>query len=201
MSVEHGFPRRTPAASDAAEALATPPSASAASALERVLLRFGGLVRQAARTRGLLERDIDEVLQDVRIRLWKTKATDENLEALSASYLKKVAMSAAVDFLRRRRRWQGESIDDLTHGPDIPAALQVPSVDHSNDAELAHCFELALAHLPRNRRLVVQLHLEGYSRDEIAALTGWTEAKVRNLIYRGLDELRLHLRAKLEGAA
>ena len=83
----------------------------------------------------------------------------------------------------------------------MPAALRVPSVDRSDDGELARCFELALAHLPRNRRLAVQLHLEGYSRDEIATLTGWTEPKVRNLIYRGLDELRGHLRTKFEGAA
>ncbi len=196
MTANFGFPHRTPTAPDASEAPAVPPTASVLSALERVLLRFGGLVRQAARARGLFDGDVEEVVQDVRIRLWKTNASDENLEALSASYLKKVAMSAAVDLLRRRRR-QNESIDELADGPAIPVALQVPSADRSDDVELARCFELALAHLARNRRLSVQLHLEGYSRDEIAALTGWTEAKVRNLIYRGLDELRVHLRRAL----
>jgi len=34
------------------------------------------------------------------------------------------------------------------------------------------------------------MHLAGYEREEIAALLGWTEAKTRNLLYRGLAELR-----------
>lgn len=198
MSTDHGFPRLAP---DASEALAPRPvAASASTALERVMHRFSGLVRQAARARGVIDRDVDEVLQDVRIRLWKTNASEANLDALSASYLRKVALSAAVDFVRRRRRSPTESIHDVTEGEEIPGSLQVPSVDHSEDEELARSFELALAHLPRNRRLTVQLHLEGYSREEIAALTRWSEAKVRNLLYRGLEDLRAQWHATHTGA-
>ncbi len=34
------------------------------------------------------------------------------------------------------------------------------------------------------------MYLVGYSRQEIADLLGWSEAKTRNLLYRGLDDLR-----------
>jgi RNA polymerase sigma-70 factor (ECF subfamily) len=34
------------------------------------------------------------------------------------------------------------------------------------------------------------MHLAGYERHEIAELLGWTEAKTRNLLYRGLADLR-----------
>jgi DNA-directed RNA polymerase specialized sigma24 family protein len=34
------------------------------------------------------------------------------------------------------------------------------------------------------------MHLMGHSRDEIAQLLGWTEAKTRNLLYRGLADVR-----------
>jgi DNA-directed RNA polymerase specialized sigma24 family protein len=34
------------------------------------------------------------------------------------------------------------------------------------------------------------MHLQGYPREEIAELMGWTEAKTRNLLYRGLADLR-----------
>ena len=37
------------------------------------------------------------------------------------------------------------------------------------------------------------MHLAGYSREEIAQLMGWSEAKTRNLLYRGLAELREQL--------
>ncbi len=164
-------------------------------AIDRVLLRFGGLMRRAAQARGLLDHDVDEVLQDIRIRLWKTRASDENLEALGASYLHKVAMSAVIDFLRRRAARREDSLDSVMTTDLMPSSLQVTPVDSSASSELTHRLEAALGSLVQNRRLVVQLHLEGYERHEIAGMTGWTEAKVRNLLYRGLDDLRALLRA------
>lgn len=169
------------------------------SAIDRVLLRFGGLMRRAAQARGLVEQDIDEVLQDIRIRLWKTRASDENLDALGASYLHKVAMSAVIDFIRRRTARHEESLDRVSAQDALPESLQVAPVDASASTELAHRLEVALGGMVQNRRLVVQLHLEGYERHEISSMTGWTEAKVRNLLYRGLDDLRALLRADGEG--
>jgi RNA polymerase sigma-70 factor (ECF subfamily) len=40
------------------------------------------------------------------------------------------------------------------------------------------------------------MHLAGYPREEIARLMGWTEAKTRNLLYRGLADLRERLTAE-----
>jgi RNA polymerase sigma-70 factor (ECF subfamily) len=37
------------------------------------------------------------------------------------------------------------------------------------------------------------MYLAGYNSTEIGALMGWTEAKARNLLYRGLAELRERL--------
>ncbi|WP_310572352.1 RNA polymerase sigma factor [Gemmatimonas sp.] len=164
-------------------------------AIDRVLLRFGGLMRRAAQARGLREYDVDEVLQDIRIRLWKTRASDENLDALGASYLHKVAMSAVIDFLRRRTARREDTLDTVLASETLPASLQVAPVDSSASTELSHRLEAALGGIVQNRRLVVQLHLEGYERQEIAGMTGWSEAKVRNLLYRGLDDLRAALRA------
>jgi DNA-directed RNA polymerase specialized sigma24 family protein len=47
-----------------------------------------------------------------------------------------------------------------------------------------------LAGMLPTRRVVVQLHLAGHDRAEIARLLGWSEDKVRNLTYRGLADLR-----------
>jgi len=169
------------------------------SAIDRVLLRFGGLMRRAARARGLVEQDIDEVLQDIRIKLWKNHAAHENLDALGASYLHKVAMSAVIDFLRRRAARREDSLEITSAHDTVPVSLQVEPVDASASTALAHRLEVALGGMVQNRRLVVQLHLEGYERHEISSMTGWTEAKVRNLLYRGLDDLRALLRADGEG--
>jgi RNA polymerase sigma-70 factor (ECF subfamily) len=52
----------------------------------------------------------------------------------------------------------------------------------------------ALARLAANRRRAVKLHLQGMSFQEVARLLGWTDAKARNLVYRGLEDLRRELR-------
>ncbi len=163
-------------------------------ALERILRTHEAAVRRSARARGLSEVDVDEVLQDVRVRLWRSSSDAENLDVLKSSYIQRVAMSAAIDLLRRRRARREDSIEEAHAQLVTPAVLRVPSPDRADDDALAQRLSLALAQLPRNRRLCVQLQLEGYSRDEIASLMGWTEPKVRNLLYRGLDELRALLR-------
>lgn len=160
--------------------------------------RFGALLRRTARLRGLAEADVDELLQDVRVRLWRTQASDETLDTLNASYLKKVALSAAVDMLRRQHARREDSLQALSAADETPAVLQAAPNDTIERSELARRFELALSTLASNRRVVVQLHLEGYQRQEIASLTGWTEGKVRNLLYRGMEELRISLRATEE---
>jgi DNA-directed RNA polymerase specialized sigma24 family protein len=40
------------------------------------------------------------------------------------------------------------------------------------------------------RRAVVRMHLMGYEHGEIERVLGWTEGKVRNLLSRGLADLR-----------
>jgi RNA polymerase sigma factor (sigma-70 family) len=158
------------------------------------MARFSALATRAARARGLATEEIDEILQDVRIRLWQAHSDSENLERLGASYLLKVVSSAVVDRLRRQRR-ADTSLDAANNLSRVPEALQVLPPDVIERDALAARLEQALATLPANRRLLVQLHLEGYDREEMAGMTGWTEAKVRNLLYRGLDDLRACLRS------
>ena len=60
-------------------------------------------------------------------------------------------------------------------------------------AELAEQIGEAVGRLPDSRRSVVRMYLAGYGREEIADLLGWTEPKTRNLLYRGLADLRERL--------
>jgi RNA polymerase sigma-70 factor (ECF subfamily) len=52
----------------------------------------------------------------------------------------------------------------------------------------------ALAGLQENRRRAVGMHLQGMTTEEIGRMAGWTEAKARNLVYRGLSDLRKELK-------
>jgi DNA-directed RNA polymerase specialized sigma24 family protein len=76
------------------------------------------------------------------------------------------------------------------------AVLSAPTPDPYGvleGSELASKVVQAIEAIPESRRPAVRMHLAGYPREEIASLMGWTEAKTRNLLYRGLADLRERL--------
>jgi RNA polymerase sigma-70 factor (ECF subfamily) len=163
------------------------------SALEAVVARFATMVRSVGAGHGLSDADLDEVLQDVRIRLWRADPTGEQIERLGASYVYRAATTAALDLLRRRRARAAdrtESVDDRSD--DLPHDARGPH-ERLEDDELAARILAAVDTLALPRRAVVRMYLSGYDRAEIAELLGWSEAKTRNLLYRGLADLRRRL--------
>ena len=159
------------------------------SALERLLARFGDTVRRVAERHGLAG-ETDEVLQDVRIRLWRARASGEKVEAANASYVYRTAVSAALDRIRRRRARREEPVDPTAPATQRAAATDPTPGDALESAELVEQVAAAVDGLSAARRPVVRMYLAGYRQEEIASLLGWSEAKTRNLLYRGLADLR-----------
>src|SRR5262245_16724796 len=83
---------------------------STSAALERVVARFGRMMRCIGRRRGLAEDDLDDLVQEVRIRLWRWVAGADEIESVRTSYVYRAATSAAVDVIRRRRARDQETI-------------------------------------------------------------------------------------------
>ena len=71
--------------------------------LAAVVNKFAGLVRGVAWRHRLSDADINEVMQQVRIRLWQAQGTSEQISRVSASYVYRTAVSAVLDMMRRRR--------------------------------------------------------------------------------------------------
>jgi RNA polymerase sigma factor (sigma-70 family) len=168
-------------------------------ALERALGRFPGILRQVCWRHGFSGSEVDELLQEVRIRLWRAHGevagAGEHIASISASYLHRTALSAAIDMLRRRRARGGDrttSIED--EHETLPERLDPDQ--ELEQSELAAQVERAIESIHSTRRPVVRMHLLGHSREEIAKLLGWSEAKTRNLLYRGLADVREHLVAQ-----
>jgi RNA polymerase sigma factor (sigma-70 family) len=161
----------------------------ASRALEHVISRFDAFIRRSARRRGLQGADVDEVVQELRLRMWKSLGTAELIRRAKASYIYRAAISASIDIIRRRRarKVDAASIDD--HADNLADPHR--SVEARMEGqEVAAAVHRAVALLAESRRGVVRMYLAGYDREEIAELLGWTEAKTRNLLYRGLGDLR-----------
>lgn len=136
--------------------------------------------------------------QDARIRLWKALEGEIRVEA-PASFLYRVAVTAALDALRRSRtRKEHVLVGDMAPEDD---AHQVPDAAENAQAacerrDLQRGVRGGLAHLSEPRRRAVALHLQGFTVPEIAGLLGWSRSRARNLAHRGLKELQRLLRAE-----
>ncbi|MBA3259622.1 MAG: hypothetical protein H0T68_09175 [Gemmatimonadales bacterium] len=104
-------------------------------ALEAAVTRFGTMVRPVGRRYRLDESGLDEVMQEVRIRLWRAQGTSEQVGETNTSYVYRTASSAALDVLRRRRSRQADRHDAIDDG-----AVAVPQrvVERRGPLEVIH---------------------------------------------------------------
>ncbi len=162
------------------------------STIEELVTSWARTIRAAAAKYGIAGPDLDEVAQDVRVRLWRAlEQHGKPASALTAAYAYRAATSAAIDLLRRRRAEQPQRRAGFEEAVAVVAG---PGAGAADESAILDRLETALAMVPESRRPAVRLHLEGKHVSEIANLLGWTPAAARNRLYRGLDDLRTALR-------
>jgi RNA polymerase sigma-70 factor (ECF subfamily) len=158
--------------------------------LERIIREYSKVIRGAvARVAGgrhLADRVVDDVEQEVRIALWKRLQGEQPIEHTS-SYVFKAARREAIRALRREAARRSmdppegwERIEDPAAGP----------LDALQNRALGERIETALGRLAPDRRRAVRARLVGLEYDEIERLTGWPYDRTRNLVSRGLADLR-----------
>lgn len=138
-------------------------------------------------------RDVDDLVQESYLRLWRARVGQPIL--FTKAFLFKVARHLALDLVRREGRSPLEAVTDS-------AAWGVIE-DGPNPAEAA-CSEQALqvlaeaiASLPgRCREIFVLRKLKGMPQKEIAALLGLSEQTVQVQASRGLRRCAKFLRRR-----
>ncbi len=153
--------------------------------LTGLLARCAAKIRMAAHRHGLGATDLDDLTQEVRIRLWKALETSERIESVSASYVYQAAATAALDLIRQRRR--AERSEPVSEMEEFPTAESGRAGD---PGDIVEAVWTAVAGLAADRRVVARMYLQGYSYTEIAEMLGWSVGRARNLLYRGLAQLR-----------
>lgn len=119
----------------------------------------------------------EEAVQDVFVRVWERLGTFRGDSAFG-SWLHRLAINTVLLGMRsdRRRLARVASADDLALGDVAMAA-----VAHEEKMDL----EEAIARLPEQSRTVVVLHdIEGFTHEEIAAMTGVAPGTVRSQLSR-----------------
>jgi RNA polymerase sigma factor (sigma-70 family) len=131
--------------------------------------------------------DPEDILQDVRVRIWQVISDNRKIISLPA-YIKKIISSAVIDQLRKRQR------DDalLRREEQIKVSEQrdLYSWESVRKKAMEEAVGRAVEKLISSRRQVVKLYLLSLSISEISTYLNWTQDKTRNLLYRGLTDLK-----------
>ncbi len=159
--------------------------------LDALLHRCQSRILRLAHGHAASHADLDEIMQQVRIRVWQAVPEAERISRLPASYVYRVVRAVLIDRMRRRRVRGEHAAIHLDAAPEEAMAKTQP--DPVERDEAAATLERAVGTLAESRRGVVRMYLAGYTQREIGQLFGWSEPKTRNLLYRGLADLRAQL--------
>jgi len=170
-----------------------------------ILEKYGAFLRQTVaricpKDQGI---QFDDIEQEARLRLWRAIEAEREIN-FHGSYIYRIVVSVTINAIHRAKARREEQLrlaedDDDDDASEVKTTTLTSGAENSPEAqaereELLRKVEEAMSRLPENRRLAVSLHLQGMTTDEIAGLMDWSEPKARNLVYRGLKDLRDELR-------
>jgi len=135
--------------------------------------------------------DPEDVLQEVKIRIWKLLRGHRTIFS-PGPYIKKIVSSAVIDLLRKRRR--EEALFHHERQKRISEHEDTYRWESVRKKAMEEAIGRAVNRLIHSRRQVVKLYLLNLTIPEIAGYLHWSLDKTRNLLYRGLADLKATLK-------
>jgi len=154
---------------------------------DEVLIKYAPLISAKIRNWDCtsLGVEADDILQEVRIKLWKALENGEPIHCFPA-YLRKVTDSVIISYFRKIR-----NTIEFKEKRVSSAHLELKANDKNGDLPImARKVYEKLPLILESRRKVLLLYLSGFTFKEIANLTEFTIAKTRVLYYRGVRDVK-----------
>jgi len=132
--------------------------------------------------------DAEDIAQEVRIKLWKIIRSEKKIHNPS-SYIRKVVDTSVIDHVRKFKRDEGILLNEKAKriAETVNSYVSSPNLDGVDPREI---IGQAVERLLDSRRTVVRLYLMNMSIEEIAKTCHWSPNRTRNLLYRGLADLK-----------
>jgi RNA polymerase sigma factor (sigma-70 family) len=138
-------------------------------------------------------RDVEDVVQESYLRLWKSRAAQPIHSA--KAFLFKVARHVALNLVTRQRSAPVSVVGDLSALPVMEEKADV--IEHVSREEKLRFLVEALATLPpRCREITVMRKLRGLSQREVALQLGIAEKTVDEQVARGVRRCERYLRRR-----
>ena len=165
-------------------------SSPAANRFEDLWQTYRPRVRARLRSQRLLDQSVDaeDLEQEVYLRLWQALSHERNIDK-PASYVFRIVNTAIIDAARRAQAREASRRDakPLAEIEGRSSASPEPATERS---QVTDAVTKQLDNMAPDRAVAIKLHLQGFTTTEIGQMRGWTEARARNLVYRGLGEVR-----------
>jgi RNA polymerase sigma factor (sigma-70 family) len=131
--------------------------------------------------------DPEDIFQDVRIKIWNLLKNEKKIKNYT-SYIKKIVDTSVIDHIRKNRR--ATNIISLEKRIKISESKIKKSHNPSPNSLSGELIQENIEALLENRKKVVKLFFLGLSIKEISICLSWSDHKTRNLLYRGLADLK-----------
>lgn len=133
----------------------------------------------------------DDLLQEIRIRIWKAcDGKEDNIQYLNA-YVKKIVYSVFVNAINTVKK-DNRVLETARFNASNHESLSGNGRDSCE--MLKKILLVELAGLKEYKQMVIRLRLEGFTIGEIAKLNKWSYRKTCNIFYRGINELKHKMR-------
>lgn len=157
--------------------------------LEAILFQFSRFIRSHIHKFNIQKfgLDPDDIAQEVRIKIWRVLSNEKTIDNY-ASYIRKIVDSSVIDQLRKLKREEGIFLQEKQ--TRISEQKTNYEAEMLREKHIQETVGRAVEGLIESRRKAVRLYLLNMSIEEIAAFFHWSRDKTRNLLYRGLADLK-----------
>jgi len=158
-------------------------------ALEELMSRYKGPLALSMSRLIKSREDIEELLQELFLRVWKNR---ENLDPERyLGYLYKIAQNLVYDRLRKAAREKRLSVDYFAHIIEAYSHIE----EGIFDKELLAVLQRGIQQLPEQRRRVFELcKIEGKSYEEVSQLLSISVATVNSHITNANASIKVYFK-------
>ncbi|MDE6858405.1 MAG: RNA polymerase sigma factor [Alistipes sp.] len=150
------------------------------------------LYRHVRRMVGAHE-ESEDIVQETFARAWNCLPRFLGSDDMLRSWLYRIATNAALDALRRRRRWIFTSLDTLSK-----QAVEDAGPAWSEEREIAR-FQQAVAELPLKQKLVFQMrYYDEMTYEEIASVVGGSVGSSKTNYHYAAEKIRKRLTENID---
>lgn len=170
-----------------------------ASAFDEIVNKYAGKVYGLAYNMFSNREDADDVVQEVFLKVYRSVKRFKRKSSFY-TWLYRIALNTAINALKKKRRRQSMSFDNIDEGverdPDYLelSARHTPLRDTSLN-ELQEKLNEALQKLSDKHRTVVIMHdIEGIPHEEIGKMLGCSAGTVRSRLFYAHQQLQVELK-------